>query len=1108
MNKNVTIAVLVLLMTGCGKSGGGPEVSAEQAEETHLLGVELVSQVVELSTALPEDDDCQLRFATDKEIGILKRIRKLPVEERLNVLRNAIAQMSAGELDQLPIEYVSHAVVGADTEVRSKVIQEVLIEQVDAIETDSRLASICARVALDLDAVDQVPALLLPAVKVVSKKMAYRKSHRNLEVWVSKFDELIEFAPKSEYPIILEALLGAYSESFDSLVRSAEANPSDKGIQFRSALANLNIVSRFVGQMEHKLSDEQFVASKSIIEKLWSMPGLGISERVRRMAPSETLLGRRRVYKELLGIDNGLSLASMEDLVTTIKPDSFKLTQLNQYPVPDEELSLEIRTELAEIVVKKLKDEKNFPGSLDRIGKILKKVDGLISQEDATELFNKLLPKSRRAGGRITFYHTELMVPICRSLRGDSAMMAIEKVMEINGEYQAENIDLVLSSLFLNLEPEDAKKFLKRIQDMDLLLSKISLLGCLPPDESHGAFVELFEEARAIKDPVERMKAMSQIGAFEGHSQLVAQEFFEAYLKELVEIGDNASNDSQQLHLPISIDSAFRDRVGPLQFVNGAMGYGEKIKDWTPSIFTDQILEVIARDAELLTSDQAASLVETWSKTIDRTHELFSQFVGGRPSSERAFFVSRVVIPRVMSDDLERRRRSGLAGGEPSIFDSVNKLESDHVKGVYLAALKRSSELSKLDYGDDYLLVKLARHVPESDEQEAINATIEMLNQNKEESFLLAYTSCLSKLETTLDEKMEVFSVWEESFDSGRIRQSSLLRLAELFEGIEEPEASEINAKILDWYPRKVELLARIKPIQDGKDIVMILDSLDRGDPSKTEEAALKRIFGTMPSGSSSAQLRISRELIAGPNPSVYSGVKSIEMSARFVHPDDAKKWYELTFYVLENCKTSDRFRLCAEPLHLLGKKLTLEDSVNYFDRLLELKENFAVKQSFYRKENYKSVEHAITPLLVNIANQDYSEFEKRFALVEEIVSPEFEQKIDEGLLAISTDEQSFTEIADRYLKKANDQSRQGASTKVLMATVNKPLLQSVKLTRRYGAPLENQRMAYYINVGTGIANRPTPKEQREACDLPESVGLTRRIIRQRALTRPAAFWE
>ena len=115
MNKSVSIVILILLMVGCGKSGVAPKSSAERDEEVRLLGIKLVSQVVELSTTLPEDDVCQLRFATDEEIEILKQIRKLPVEERLSVLSSTIEQMSAGELDHLPIEYVSHAVVGADT---------------------------------------------------------------------------------------------------------------------------------------------------------------------------------------------------------------------------------------------------------------------------------------------------------------------------------------------------------------------------------------------------------------------------------------------------------------------------------------------------------------------------------------------------------------------------------------------------------------------------------------------------------------------------------------------------------------------------------------------------------------------------------------------------------------------------------------------------------------------------------------------------------------------------------------------------------------------------------------------------------------------------------
>lgn len=1125
MNKSVAIVILILLMIGCGKSGVAPKSSAERDEEVRLLGIKLVSQVVELSTTLPEDDVCQLRFATDEEIEILKQIRKLPVEERLSVLSSTIEQMSAGELDHLPIEYVSHAVVGADTKVRSKVIQEILVPQIEAFETDSRLASICARVALDLDAVDQVSALLIPAVKVVSKKMPYPRSYRDLGMWITEFDELMKLAPKAQYPIILEALLDAYSESFDSFVTSARANPSENGVQFQKTFSNLQRVASFAGDVGNRLSDEQLIAtSQLVIERLASLRWHGISERVNRLgiAPSETSeaqLNRDLAHKELLDISagsgngDGLSLASMEDLVTTIKPDSFKLAQLNQLRVPTEELSLEIRQELAEIVVKKLKDEKNLPGSLYSIAEILKTVIDLIPEKDVNELFNKLLPNIRQFPPSPNF-SPELLQPICGSLRGDNALAAIEKVMELKGRYSRANVDLVLSSLFRNLKPDEAQKFLKRIQEMDLLLSKISLISRFSPKEGHVAFTKLFEEARAIKDPVERLKVMAKIGTIAGHSQPVAKEFFKAYVKEFVQICDKTPNQpSWQGHSRLSIERAFRERVGALDFVNEFMGYLEKVNDWAPCKFTDEILGVIASGADMLTREQAVALVDTWANVLDRdksrnqqTIRSFSLFLGGRPESERPFFFSKVIIPSVMSDDLKSRPRGRFDRVGAPIAFPIKRLASNHVKDIYLAALKRSSELPQLDGGDGSLLFELAQAVPESGQHEVVDATIEMLNMKKEKSFLVVYTSCLSKLETTFDEQMTVFSVWEEFFDSGQ--RTSMLPLAELLEGIKEPEASKINAKILDWNPRQIDVLALIKPNQDGKDVVPILNSVARlyeakSHPTSLEakEASLKKIYGTMPAGSSLAQLSISRELIAGPRPSVYTGVKLIESAARFVHPDDAKKWYALTFHALKNCYRSDRFRSCAEALHLLGKKLTLEDSVKYFDSLLELEKYFAVKK------NYSSIEHALTPLLVNIANQDYSEFEKKLALVEEVVSPDFKQKIDEGLLALATDERNFIRIADRCLEKADDQTRQKVVEAVLDVALDKPILQSVKLVKQYGCTLENQNWNSIIRrlgeIGPGCANRPTLDELRQAYDLPESVGVIRSMIEHRN-PRPA----
>ncbi len=1166
---------------------------------SNLIGQDPVSKYIEFAkTSLAEDDDCQTRFATDQEIEILKEIRALDADRRVEILGEAIKRIADDNSIHVPIEYISHAVVGADAETRDKVLQRLLLKQENAFQSDHRLAIVSARVALDLEVVDQVPELLEPAARWVAMRLANSNNRGCMNVWQTKFEQLVQGLPEAQHDRVFRSLVEPFLAASESILEKTRANPaSARSVEFRETMQTLQDVAIFINKTGEGLTDQQIIDSREAINRFLSgiiayrTHSFVVRLRELDFDPYQVDDAVRKKRRELEALsegrpnsrgdeagDNEALTTTMKDLVRTIKPDFFKLGQFNRIQIPTEKLSMETGQELASIVVNKLKTEKIVSGQMDNVVTILELVKEYIPQTDAAEVLEILLPQLQQPRQRGKNYTVEVLHPICSVLQDEYAMKSIEKVLTMIESNRLPGGDTILASLCQNLEPDAARSLIPRVKNQKLLDAEMMLVSRLDPQSSQQAFSQMFKEARAIEEPSARLRAMSRIGLFKEHDPAIAQKCFEVYLKEFIKIADGQpAQPSYRNRFPfVSLPSQFKDKIGSDNFLNAIMEYKDKLTEWAPGSFTDGILSAIARDADSLTDDQAKSLGDIWAQMIDRdsrqhrqTLMLFSMFVQARPRSERAIYVAKMV-PSVIGGNFKRNTYPPT-DVQTLVDKPVSGLDRDQAKGVFLEAMARSSEIAELDFADDYLLTALARQVHPRHRQVAISATMKLLDDKNQPPFLQTYTNCLTQLKSDLriQDSLIVFGHWENflvDVATGGKRvglAGNVLPLAELMEGMAEPEASQINARLLQQMsdllgikkdgesPRFTnhgdivvglfDVLARVKPHQGEKDIervLFLLSDLNRKGQHpvsfKKAETSVGQMSGAMQSGASLPQLKLVQEMMSDSRQwtKISDGLKLINSIAKFVHADDAAGWYELAFnqFTNENAdpmpghgpeslapietnpkdkyRKQDMFQKGAAELLLLGKKLKPVESAKYFARLLKLKE-------FMTKKNRDNVKNVMAPLLANIAIADYSDFEQKYELIKNDFPAHFKKTIENSLLGADTDKQTFTEIAQRLLDSTDERMRQRDVSRILNAAVDRPIGQAIELVRKYGSESGDQVIVSFLlgprKTESGMRNRATPAEIVEAFDAAESVGFVQQMIRQRNQNYsnpPTGLWE
>jgi hypothetical protein len=202
------------------QAAGAPQAHSDYIAQFRKIAAKLYDEAASQNRDLAGVFGCS-RYPLPQERRLLVEIRQRPVEDRVALLASFVAVADEQGQDNVPLEYVTHAVVGRDPRVRAKVIEEILKPELMRDGVARKKQRALMRIALELGIRDEIPGLRTFACRWMTDERNVPQGERYFEglprgYALRSIEPLAKSASPTRREEMLEILLAACERPWQS----------------------------------------------------------------------------------------------------------------------------------------------------------------------------------------------------------------------------------------------------------------------------------------------------------------------------------------------------------------------------------------------------------------------------------------------------------------------------------------------------------------------------------------------------------------------------------------------------------------------------------------------------------------------------------------------------------------------------------------------------------------------------------------------------------------------------------------------------------------------------------------------------------------------------